>query len=476
MTAGRRSARVASGAIVLRRVILLALVLLGAASSVDAQPLDVPDTWGGDFWSRPRLTGSWGGLRDELGQKGVVLDLDLLLTPQAVLSGGRDTDGELWGNADYTLNVDTGKLGLWPGGFLKVYAASTFGESLFPDTGALVPANTAWLYPEANEPNTGLLNATFMQFLHPKVGLLAGKIFTLDTGGQFTGNHRTQFMNAGLAIPMNLVLVPISAYGGGLVVLPWEGVVLTALVLDPSGTPIDNDITDAFDDGVMVFATGQVAVKPFARSGRQNVGFMWSDKERLSLTQDPSNVARFLLTERFPRLANPGPILTRILERFFPQLLVPVQPANQEESTWAAFYGFEQYLWHPGGDPKRGIGIFFTFGVSDGEANPIKYVFNMGIGGNGVVPGRPHDTFGIGWARTEFSDDFLPLLRRQLGLGLEREDAIELYYNVAVTGWLNASLNLQVIEPALAKNLDSSGQLEDADTAVVAGLRVYVRF
>jgi porin len=283
-------------------------------------------------------------------------------------------------------------------------------------------------------------------------------------------------MNAGLAIPMNLVLVPISAYGGGLVVLPWEGVVLTALVLDPSGTPIDNDITDAFDDGVMVFATGQVAVKPFARSGRQNVGFMWSDKERLSLTQDPSNVARFLLTERFPRLGNPGPILTRILERFFPQLLVPVQPANQEDSTWAAFYGFEQYLWHPGGDRKRGIGIFFTFGVSDGDPNPIKYTFNMGVGGNGVVPGRPRDTFGIGWARTEFSDDFLPLLRRQLGLGLEREDAIEMYYNVAVASWLNATLDLQVIEPALTKNLDSSGQLEDVDTAVVAGLRFYVRF
>lgn len=457
-------------------IILLALVLLGVASPAAAQPVAVPDTWGGDFWSRPRLTGSWGGLRDELGKKGVVVDLDLLLTPQAVLSGGRETDGELWGSADYTLNVDTGKLGLWPGGFLKVYAASTFGESLSSDTGALVPVNTAWLFPEENEPNTGLLNATFMQFLHPKFGLVAGKIFTLDNVGEFNGNYRTQFMNAGLAIPMNLVLVPISAYGGGLVVLPWEGVVLSALVLDPSGTPLNNDVTDAFDDGVMVLATGQVAVKPFGRSGNQRAGFMWSDKERLSVGQDPSNVARFLLTERFPRLGNPGPVLQRILERFFPQLLVPVQPASQEDSTWAAFYGFDQYLWHPGGDPKRGIGVFFTFGASDGDANPIKYIFNMGIGGNGVVPGRPRDTFGLGWARTEFSDNFVPFLRRQLQLGLEREDAIELYYNVAVTGWLNATVNVQLVEPALKRNLSSSGGLEDVDTVVVAGLRLYVRF
>jgi porin len=45
-----------------------------------------------------------------------------------------------------------------------------------------------------------------------------------------------------------------------------------------------------------------------------------------------------------------------------------------------------------------------------------------------------------------------------------------------VTSWLNATLNLQIIEPALKKKLSSSGQLTDVDTTVVAGLRLYVRF
>jgi len=373
--------------------------------------------------------------------------------------------------------VDTGKLGLWPGGFFKIYAGSTFGESIFQDSGALVPVNTAMLFPKFNEPSTGLMHATFTQFLSPKFGLLAGKIFTLDAGaGEFAGNYRTQFLNTGLGLPMTLALVPISAYGGGLVVLPWEGVVLAAQVLDPSGTATNNDVTEAFDDGVMVLASGQVAITPFGLRGTQKAGFMWSDKQRLSLIQDPSNIARFLATEQFPRLGNPGPVLRRILERFFPQLLIPVQPANREDSTWAMFYGFDQYLWHPGGDRTRGIGVFFTFGASDGDPNPIKYSYSMGIGGKGVVPGRPHDTFGIGWARTEFSDKFLPFLRQQLRLGLEREDAIEMYYNASITSWLNATLDLQVIEPALTKHLGSSGRLEDTDTAVVAGLRLYVRF
>ena len=69
--------------------IILGLVLLVMVGHTSAQPVDIPATWGGDFWYRPRLTGDWGGLRDELGKKGVVLDIDLLQTLQGVASGGR---------------------------------------------------------------------------------------------------------------------------------------------------------------------------------------------------------------------------------------------------------------------------------------------------------------------------------------------------------------------------------------------------
>ena len=111
-------------------IVLVGLALLVAAAPASAQPVDVPATWGGDVSSRPRLTGDWGGLRDELGKKGVVFDVDLLVTPMDVLSGGRSTGSNTWGNADYTLNVDTDKLGLWPGGFFKVSADTGFGTMI----------------------------------------------------------------------------------------------------------------------------------------------------------------------------------------------------------------------------------------------------------------------------------------------------------------------------------------------------------
>jgi porin len=456
---------------------LLGLALLVGPGLVGAQPVEIPPSWGGDLWSRPRLTGSWFGLRDAFGKKGVVLDVDLLLTPQGVATGGRDTGAEFWGNADYTLHVDTEKLGLWPGGFLKVWADSGFGTNVFQDSGAIVPVNTAALLPAPNDQTTALVNATLTQFLSPTFGLLAGKIGTLDLmTGEFAGNYRTQFLNTGLAFPMNPAMVPLSAYGGGIIAAPWESLALSAMVLDPSGTTTNNNLSEAFEDGVMVLPSAKVTIKPFGLVGHQNVGYMWSNQERRALNQDPANLARALLTERFPWLADPGPILQRILERFFPQLLVPVQPPNTKSSTWAMFYSFDQYLWQPEGDPTRGIGLYFTFGASDGNPNPIQYFYNLGIGGNGVVPGRPQDNFGIGWARTQFSNDFVPLLRQTLALGLNIENDIEFYYNAVVTPWLNATLDLQIVNPGLEKTLDASGNLRDLNTAVVIGLRLYTRF
>lgn len=100
----------------------------------------------------------------------------------------------------------------------------------------------------------------------------------------------------------------------------------------------------------------------------------------------------------------------------------------------------------------------------------------MGIGGKDIVPGRPRDTFGIGWSRIEFSDDLLPVLRQALDLGLEHEDVFEAYYNFGITEWLNVTADLQVVDPGLKKKLSSSGTLEDVDTVFVAGVRIRLRF
>ena len=456
-------------------VVWAVLAVAAIADLAGAQPVPIPDTYGGDLWSRPRLTGDWGGVRDAMGKKGIVLDVDLLMTPQGVVSGGKDDVAKFWGNGEYTLNVDTGKAGLWPGGFLRVEGISGFGDNVIKDAGATVPVNYAAVVPDGGNEANVLMNLTFMQFLSEKFGFVVGKLDTLGSDDNvFAHGYHSNFLNTGLGINPVLAILPVSAYGGGLIILPWDGAVFTVGVVDPSGTPSNNDISEAFQDGVLVSSEGRVTIKPFGLVGHQLVGFTWDNKERPSLEQDPSNIERILLVSRFPRLADPGPILRRILERFFPQLLVPVEPLNRKHDSWSVYYNFDQYLW---GDETRGIGTFFRFGASDGNPNPIKYAYNVGFGGNGLVPGRPHDTFGIGWARTQFSDDLVPFLRQRLDLGLNKEDAVEMYYNFSITPAVNATLDLQIVQPGLTKQLNSvTGRLEDVHTAVVAGLRIYARF
>ncbi len=458
--------------------LVLGLALLLLSGPAGAQPVDIPPTWGGTFLDRPRLTGDWFGIRDEMGKKGIVLDLDLLQFPQGVISGGRDTVAEYSGLAEYTLNVDSQKLGLWPGGFLNVMAMSSFGDNVNNASGALVSPNIMSLLPQpAGTNTTALMNLSFMQFLSPKFGIVVGKLYTLGgDNNEFAHDFHSTFTNTALDFNMTLALFPFSAYGGSLIFLPWEGAQFTVSVIDPSGTPTNNDISEAFSTGVLVNGEGRVTIKPFGLVGHQLLGFGWSNKVRLSFQQDPDNLARLFLENRFSRLSDPGPILRRILERFFPELLVPTQPVNTTDNTWAVYYNFDQFLWSPRGDPKSGIGAFFRFGISDGIANPIKYAYNVGIGGKGIVPGRKQDTFGVGWARTQLSSNFIPFLRQRLNLGLDKEDAVEMYYNFSIAKWLNATLDLQVIDPALNKFLDSSGRLQNMSTSVVGGLRIYSRF
>lgn len=447
-----------------------------AASQLQAMPYASPETWGGDLESRPRLTGAWGGLRDDMARKGIVLDLDLYWMPQTVTSGGKDEDSGAWGNALATLNVDTQKAGLWPGGFFKIQTVTSFGENVAHETGTMIPANITWMLPSMVDTDTGLQEFTYTQFLSEQGGLFLGKINSIAPTNVLHGDYNTGFLNAGLNFPLALALVPLSAYGAGALYLPSHDVTIAAMALDPNGTITDDDLGDIFTDGVMALASADLKIKPFELPGHQNLAFAWSNKDRTSLIQDPSNIARLLLTEHFPRLGNPGLMLVEILEAHAPGLLVPAAPLNHESETWSAVYSFEQFLWQPAGDHLHGIGAFFSFGVSDGKANPIEYSYSLGLVGKGVVPGRPSDDFGIGWARTEFSDDFVPYLRDTFALGLDHEDALEIYYNVAVMPWLSVSPSFQVISSALDRKMDASGHFESMETTYIAGVRVGIRF
>ncbi len=79
-----------------------------------------PGPYSGDFLTRTTLSGDWWGLRNDLAAKGVTIDMSLTQSAQGIVHGGKQTGWQYGGGrGDIILNLDSQKLGLWPGGFLN---------------------------------------------------------------------------------------------------------------------------------------------------------------------------------------------------------------------------------------------------------------------------------------------------------------------------------------------------------------------
>jgi porin len=397
--------------------------------------------YSGDLWSRPALTGDWGGLRNTLATKGVNLDVDLVQSLQGLNSGGLANDSVLYrygGHAEYLLHVDTGKLGLWPGGFLRLKGESQFGPYLRRnDTGTLLPPDAAALYPVPFDEETTLTSVVFTQFLAQWFGLYLGKIDTFSgDANAFAHEWKTQFMSTGFGPnPVTFTTVPYATLGAGFLLRPTEAVLFNFSALSPDGTANSAGFDELYADGVVLAGELRVGIKPFGLPGHQLIGGTWSSKTFNTLQQDP----RLLLV--------------------FLGLPIDV-PIRQQSGSWSAYYNFDQFLYTTTADGSEGFGIFGRVGVADPDTNPLELSYSVGIGGQGMLPGRARDRFGLGFYYGRLSRDLRGLLLDSSVWGME------LFYNIAVTNWLFVTPDIQVIEPAA----------KQASTAFLTGLRVQMRF
>jgi porin len=342
------------------------------------------------------------------------------------------------GYVDYRLNVDTGKLGLWPGGFLSLKAETQFASFLeSSQTGALLAPNAAALYPVPFDDTTVLSSVVFTQFLAKFFGLYLGKIDTFGADANvFAHDFTTQFMNMGLGpTPIAAMVIPYTPLGAGFLLLPTESVVFNFGVLSPTGTANSAGFDELYKDGVLLAAELRVGVKPLGLPGHQLIGGAWNSKTFTTLEQDP----RVALT----RLGLPDGV-----------------PIRQQSGSWIVYYNFDQFLYTTKADGSQGLGIFGRIGFADGDTNPIEQFYSFGIGGQGMLPGRERDRFGIGFYYTSFSRDLRGLILDSSEIGLE------VFYNIAATNWLYVTPDIQVIEPG--------GR--GSETAFITGLRVQTRF
>jgi len=220
------------------------------------------------------------------------------------------------------------------------------------------------------------------------------------------------------------------------------------MVVDADGKANRSGFDTVFKGNNSYIVEGRVRTNFFGLTGHQLIGGGYTAKNYSSLDQS----LRFFIENR---------------------------AIEQKDNSWAFYYNFDQYIYEP--KKGQGIGIFGRFGTSDGNPNPFRYFYSLGIGGKGVIPGRPMDGFGIGYYYVDISQPrFIgPLATREL---LRDEQGFEAYYNFAITPWMKLTPDIQVIRPAQKQVLSvSTGGLpvidrEGIDTATVLGLRLQVIF
>ena len=102
-----------------------------------------------------------------------------------------------------------------------------------------------------------------------------------------------------------------------------------------------------------------------------------------------------------------------------------------KNSRYYFAYSFDQYLHQDVTNPDEGVGIFGQIGVSDGNPNTTHWSMLIGLGGKGLVPGRPNDNWGVGY----YYDGISKYIKDALApaVTLTNEQGVELFYNFALT-------------------------------------------
>jgi porin len=407
-----------------------------SSTSTLSQPAPFSGTWD----SRPKLTGDWGGLREQLRDHGVTLDLSSTAYFMGVASGGLERGSEFGGRNDYWLNVDGQKAGLWTGLFITLHGETVYGDSVNNETGAVVPVNIGRAHPVFSGTESALTAVRFTQALSENFVLYAGKINTIDNVQQPFMPGRgldAGFMNAAFVwSPILGRTMNYATLGAGAAILSKGYPVASLTVYDTRDDSTSTGFHHAFNNGAIIYPTLSIPTKFFDMPGHQSLWGAYSSGryaivDKQSLNQIP-----------------PG--------------LPP--PTTLERGSWWGTYLFDQALWVDPADQTRSWGVFGNFGISDGKPNPIKWSAIFGVGGSSPIRGRKQDTFGLAYYYLGYSDDFKDVARVITPVRDER--GVELFYNVGVTPWLHITPDLQVITPTLGR----------AHTSVVLGLRMKIDF
>jgi porin len=395
-----------------------------------------------DIWARKNLTGDWYGLRSDLAQHGVDIDLRLTQFYQGVTSGGVNTNDAYGGKFDYILKFDGQKLGLWEGFFATMHAETQFGNSITADAGAFAFPNTSMLYPLPDYRGTAITGLLLEQALSKNFVLAGGKINVVDLWTMLyphTGGGVDGFMNTNMiasALPW-FRWVNLSVMGGGGLVLADDGQIQGGVVaFDTQNSTTTSGFNDMFDEGTAILGLWRFFFDVDDKPGSLLFAGGTSSRDYKSL--DKSDWG------------------------FIPGVGVV---GEEKDDAWTTAVYYDQVFWQAPDNDKKNLRLYTGWSLSDGNPSFGKWGGFASVEGWGLVPNREKDRMGVGGFYNQLSSDFKDLAS-VVGVNLRNIWGTELYYNAEVTPFMHVTADAQIV----------SNQNKSDSTEIILGLRATINF
>ncbi|HKA87176.1 MAG TPA: carbohydrate porin [Haliangiales bacterium] len=342
----------------------------------------------------PYATGTWGGGRTWLEDNG--LHIDLIYTGEVLnrLAGGSGARTAYRGNVDLVFTVDTGKLGLWPGGTLFVYFENGHGEGISPEIDASMLVSNLEAPPFTQLSEAWYLQSLFDERLRIKLGKQdANRDFA---AARFPGN----FVHSSYGVLPTVPMPSFAAPGLGAVLfidpVPW----LTLRTGIYEGSPEIGSIgfDTAFGDGGSFFIA--------SASIRQDLG------------------------EGQPQAA----IYT--VGAWYHSADITVGDVTFSGSSGAFAVADVMLRLNPTvPEDKRSVQVFGRIGWTQDDRNPLSFYAGGGATYHGLRGGN--DTLGLGGGYARFPGD--PTFPAHA------ESFVEMFYKARFTPWFSVQPDVQLI-------------------------------
>jgi hypothetical protein len=409
----------------------------------------LPGTLDEDFWHRTQLIGDPNCRRTDLTRRGVFIDMYATTAYQDTTSGGLKTGNSIVQNTQLSINLDTGRAGLWPGGLIHFTVQSRYGSSpnntftagsFTPEyTGLELPGPLFWQDTLPSE-------YALIQGLSKKVNVILGKINGLFIADQtlFGNRFRYYFANSNLnknPIYTNFFNTTTLSAVGAWTTTPW--LTIAGGVHDPYTQP-NTFAANAFHNGdVNLYLEGVFTYKVGGLPAQISPAFNWSNAPKIDLEAPFGQLS----PEQIPQAVNV------LVGNDTPEGL----PVNFKKHSFFTISNFSQYLLLKEEDPSeideklktgqtlRGVGVFGRLGYASPESlNSITRDASVALLAEGLFRTRQYDSFGIGFYHNGISGDLKNSIGQLTeGMSVRNENGLEVFYNFAITPAINVNASYQ---------------------------------